>query len=1575
MPSFNISPTFTGPVSFGAVLKNASNPGGILVSALFTSSFSDVNGNSFAGIAISSDTSVSATDGNWQYSLDGTTWVDINKPPSNKVPLIDQALLLSSSTYLRFVPALNFGGTPGSLTVFAVDNSSSTTFSTAINQRYFDTTGDDHRAIDANQSRVSASGVLLTATINNAPTVSEALVSNVLEGATAYNLNLLLHASDVDAGDTLTVGSVTYSINGTPTGSGGTDLPSGLTRVGALFTVDPTDVAFNHLAAGEHTTILASYIISDGHGGSVAQTETITINGTNDLPTVSAAESSTASEGDSPYSLNMLLHASDPDTSDMLTVGSVTYTVDGTPTGNGGDDFPVGVTRTGGILTVDPTNPAFNHLAIGESAIIIASYTITDGHGGSVHQSATVTINGTNDAPTVSGAGSSSASLGSAAYNLNLFLLASDPEGDPLTVSNVTYTVDGTPTGNGGNDLPSGVTLTGSTLRVDPDNAAYDYVVDGGHVTIVASYTISDGHGGSALQTETVTLNRTMDFPLISQPESSTVSEGDISTDLNLLLHSSDPDDDDLTVENVIFTVDGVVTGHGGSDLPSGVTLTGSTLALDPTHAAFDYLAVGECTTILLNYSVIDHAGGSVAQTETITINGTNDPPTVLNAESSTASEGDSPYSLNMLLHATDPDTSDMLTVGSVTYTVGGTPTGNGGDDLPVGVTLTGGTLTVDPTNPAFNHLAVGESAIIIASYTIADGHGGSVHQSATVMINGTNDAPSVSGAGSSSVSLGSAAYNQNLLLLASDPEGDPLTIINVTYTVDGIPTGNGGSDLPSGVTLTGSTLSINPDNAAYDYVLDGGHVTIVASYTIVDGHGGSVLQTETVRLNRATDFPLISQQESSTVSEGDIPTDLNLLLHASDPDDDDLSVESVIYTVDSVATGNGGSDLPFGVTRSGSLLRIYPSSVAFNHLAVGEYSTILASYSVADNAGGSVAQTETITINGTNDLPTVSAAESSTASEGEASYNLNLLLHATDPDTSDTLTVGSVTYTVDGTPTGNGGDDLPQGVIRRGSTLTVDPNDPAFNHLAVGENITILVSFTIADSHGGSVHQSATVTINGTNDAPMVSGAKSSSVSLGSAAYNQNLLLLASDPEGDPLTVSNVTYTVDGTPTGDVGHDLPSGITLTGSTLRVDPNNAAYDYVLDGGHVTIVASYTISDGHGGSVLQTETVTLNRTTDFPLISQQESSTVSEGDIPTDLNLLLHSSDPDDDDLTVENVIYTVDGVATGNGGSNRPSGVMLTGSTLTLDPTHAIFDYLAVGEHITILVDYSVIDHAGGSVAQTETITINGTNDAPTVLNAESSTVSEGEASYNMNLLLHASDPDTSDTLTVGSVTYTVDGTPTGNGGDDLPQGVIRRGSTLTVDPHDPAFNHLAVGESAIIIASYTIADGNGGSVDQTATVTINGSSETNEADVTPPTVIAFSPENGATGVAINNNIVLTFSEAVLRGTGTIAIHSGSSEGAVMESYDAATSTNLTLSGTTLTINPTNSLVHGTHYSITFANGSINDYAGNQFGGTTSYDFTTGADPFAAIHGDDDETTELILGGVGALGFLAWLVF
>ncbi|WP_186406118.1 Ig-like domain-containing protein, partial [Candidatus Accumulibacter aalborgensis] len=159
-------------------------------------------------------------------------------------------------------------------------------------------------------------------------------------------------------------------------------------------------------------------------------------------------------------------------------------------------------------------------------------------------------------------------------------------------------------------------------------------------------------------------------------------------------------------------------------------------------------------------------------------------------------------------------------------------------------------------------------------------------------------------------------------------------------------------------------------------------------------------------------------------------------------------------------------------------------------------------------------------------------------------------------------------------------------------------------------------------------------------------------------------------------------------------------------------------------------------------------------------------------------------------------------------------------------------------------------------------------------------------------------------------------------------------GSTLTIDPSST----LADGtDYYVTLAAGTIKDLAGNSYAGTSTYDF-----TTAADTTAPTVTTFSPSDGATGVATSSNIVLSFSEPIAGGTGSILLKTAA--GATVETFDPATSNRLTISGSTLTIDPTSTLADGTDYYVTLAAGTIKDLAGNSYVGTSTYDFTTAAD-------------------------------
>ena len=109
--------------------------------------------------------------------------------------------------------------------------------------------------------------------------------------------------------------------------------------------------------------------------------------------------------------------------------------------------------------------------------------------------------------------------------------------------------------------------------------------------------------------------------------------------------------------------------------------------------------------------------------------------------------------------------------------------------------------------------------------------------------------------------------------------------------------------------------------------------------------------------------------------------------------------------------------------------------------------------------------------------------------------------------------------------------------------------------------------------------------------------------------------------------------------------------------------------------------------------------------------------------------------------------------------------------------------------------------------------------------------------------------------------------------------------------------------------------------------------------DMTPPTVLSTSPTGGTFGVGVADNIVFTFSEPIQRGSGNILF--ATAAGTVVATYDAASSTNLSISGSTLTINPSSDLGIYTGYKVEIPAGTIKGMAGNNYLGVSDYNFTT----------------------------------
>jgi autotransporter-associated beta strand protein len=117
--------------------------------------------------------------------------------------------------------------------------------------------------------------------------------------------------------------------------------------------------------------------------------------------------------------------------------------------------------------------------------------------------------------------------------------------------------------------------------------------------------------------------------------------------------------------------------------------------------------------------------------------------------------------------------------------------------------------------------------------------------------------------------------------------------------------------------------------------------------------------------------------------------------------------------------------------------------------------------------------------------------------------------------------------------------------------------------------------------------------------------------------------------------------------------------------------------------------------------------------------------------------------------------------------------------------------------------------------------------------------------------------------------------------------------------------------------------------------------------DTTPPTLVGTIPANNAANVLTADNLVATFDETIVAGSGNIELRR-SSDAVVVESFNVASSTRLTFSTTQLIINPTSNLPTNQTYYLLIPAGSIRDTSANNYAGitsTTAWRFTVPVPP------------------------------
>jgi len=429
--------------------------------------------------------------------------------------------------------------------------------------------------------------------------------------------------------------------------------------------------------------------------------------------------------------------------------------------------------------------------------------------------------------------------------------------------------------------------------ELDDTKAETNNLTSGQHVT-ESFHVITTTDSGERVDTVfSVAVNGHSDVPTIGNISQKTVAEGDSLFSSSVEGHDHSGHTDSTLVYSTHTTAAGFTFNADG------------TYSIDPSNAAYNHLKAGEHASIDVPVTVTDVTGATTVSHLNIVINGTNDVPVVSSSVTDTVAEdADSHHTLDLLNGATDPD-GDTLSVTGVT-------------NLPAGVTLAadGHTLVVDSTNAAFQHLAAGATQDIVVNYQVTDGHGGSVAQSATVSVTGTNDAPTVTTA-TTPVDLGAIdedttkSYTEAELLKltgASDVDGDTLSVSGVS--VD--PAQGTFAKQSDGTWLFTPVHNLSADNIALTVSISDGTATTNASATI-DVTGVADTPTLTLGVHGVITTTLNSADFSS--QSGAIDIDITDSGSYQSPSQ---GVSSGYYDVSSAKGGSGDDIFRFSNLEAG---------------------------------------------------------------------------------------------------------------------------------------------------------------------------------------------------------------------------------------------------------------------------------------------------------------------------------------------------------------------------------------------------------------------------------------------------------------------------------------------------------------------------------------------------------------------------------------------------------------------------------------------------------------------------------
>ena len=552
----------------------------------------------------------------------------------------------------------------------------------------------------------------------------------------------------------------------------------------------------------------------------------------------------------------------------------------------------------------------------------------------------------------------------------------------------------------------------------------------------------------------------------------------------------------------------------------------------------------------------------------------------------------------------------------------------------------------------------------------------------------------------------------------ASSANGAPLTF--------GISGGTTGSTVLGGVTYDVSstgphgTLYVASTTGAYTFVPNSDAINALTApttdnfvITVSDGTL-SASQTFTINIDGVNDAAIIEGTATGSVIEagsappntpaatgGVSPATLVATGTLTDTDVDNAHNTFIAVSSPKASTGGHGT---FTMTAAG-VWTYTPNEANHEVQALNVGDTLTDSFTV--NTEDGTPQVVTITIHGSNDAAVISGT--TTSSVVEAGYAAPGTPVATGTLTDTDVDNTPDTFTAVGSPTaGTAGYGTFTMTAAGVWTYTVDNHNSAVQALNVGHSLTD--SFTVTTVDGTA--QLVTVTIQGTNDAAVISGTTSGSVIEAGYGHHDKPtatgMLCDTDVDNTPNTFTAVS-----SPTASTGGYGTFTMTAAGVwAYTVDNHNSAVQALNDCDTLTDSFTVTTIDG----TAQLVTVTIHGTNDAAIISGATAGSVTDAGTPIATGTLT--------DTDVDNTPNTFTAVDCPTPSDAHYGAFTMTAAgvwTYTLDHDNCTVQALNACDTLTDSFTVTTVD----GTPQQVTITIQGSNDAAIISGTTTGSVIE----------------------------------------------------------------------------------------------------------------------------------------------------------------------------------------------------------------------------------------------------------